>query len=130
MASFFAKGWHVNRPRPSDVGLPFISVVTRDGLTHSLRDHVSFSCGLYHISYTVSGWFEGEMRHSVPASVFFRSRRSNGVILVYWVVSVGGIMGVGLGDFSRASAGACIRIVRGRGSRMRRSIWATGPMKK
>ena len=55
MASSFVKGWHVNRPRPTDVGVPSMSTVTRDGLTQSLRDHVLFVCDLYHMSYTVSG---------------------------------------------------------------------------
>ena len=83
MASFLSKGWHVNRPRPTDVGAPSVSTVTRDGLTQSLRDHVSFMCGLNHISYTVSGCVEGVIRQSVPAFVFLRSRRLKGVILEY-----------------------------------------------
>ena len=55
MGSFLAKGWHVNRPRPTDVGVSLMSVVTRDGLTQSLRDQISVMCGLYHMSYTVPG---------------------------------------------------------------------------
>ena len=53
----------MNRPKPTDVGLLYVSMVTRDGLTalthNSLRDHVSFSCGLYHMSYIVLGGLRG-----------------------------------------------------------------------
>ena len=37
-------------------------------------------------------------------------------------------MGAGSGSFVRASRGACIWMVCGRGSKMRRSIRATGPV--